>query len=176
MGSTSDGSASAPTSTDAGGSTGAEGTSSTGPDPTAATTTTTDPTATGEGTTGEGFCVAHTDCAEGEVCQQFCDDWCDQSMFPNPCCERACVALSPFDCESVLGTCDDACPRGTYAAENQEVWSCAAQVLCCLPTVKACADLPNRFTCESLSICQWVLADCEVENCSFPDKGACQPK
>ena len=128
----------------------------------------------GSETGGVRECVAHPDCPPGQVCVQSCDDLCDQSRYPNPCCERACAELSPLSCQAVGGTCAAECPTGTYPAANPDVWACGLPTGCCLPEVEACADHLHRFACESRSACVWVLADCEIENCNFPDKGTCQ--
>ncbi|MCY0987980.1 hypothetical protein OV203_12650 [Nannocystis sp. ILAH1] len=130
----------------------------------------------GSETTGEGFCQAHDDCRRGEVCVQQCTDDCDQSMFPNPCCERFCTAFSPLSCEAAGGTCESPCLRGQYAVANPEVWACDNFGTCCFVEVPFCEEHSDRFMCESKGDCEWVLADCRIVNCDTPDKGLCQTK
>lgn len=128
----------------------------------------------GSETGGVRECAVHPDCPPGQICVQSCTDDCDQSMYPNPCCQRDCAALAPLSCQAVGGACAAECPKGTYPAANADVWACGQPTGCCLPEVEGCAEHLHRFACESQVACVWVLADCEIENCNFPDKGTCQ--
>lgn len=125
-------------------------------------------------TGGARECAAHPDCPQGQICVQSCTDDCDQTMYPNPCCQRDCVDFAPLSCDAVGGACAAECPKGTYTAANPDAWACGQPQGCCLPEVEGCAEHLHRFACESQAACVWVLADCEIENCNFPDKGTCQ--
>ncbi|MDC0667096.1 hypothetical protein [Nannocystis radixulma] len=127
----------------------------------------------GSETTGGESCQTHDDCRRGEVCTQQCTDDCDQSMFPNPCCERFCTAFFPLSCEAAAGTCESPCPQGKYAPANPEVWACDNRETCCLVEVPFCEEHSDRFSCESKGECEWVLADCRIVNCNTPDMGMC---
>lgn len=165
-GATVGGSSGAPTS-------GASGTEGTGAGSTSAGSTGAG-SSSGSETGGARECAVHPDCPPGQICVQSCTDDCDQSMYPNPCCQRDCAELAPLSCQAVGGACAAECPKGTYPAANPDVWACGQPTGCCLPEVEGCAEHLHRFACESQVACVWVLADCEIENCNFPDKGACQ--
>lgn len=157
---------------------GASGTESTSAGSTGAGSTSAGSTSAGSSsgseTGGVRECAVHPDCPPGQLCAQSCTDDCDQSMYPNPCCQRDCVDFAPLSCEGVGGGCAAECPKGTYPAANPDAWACGQPQGCCLPEVDGCAEHLHRFACESQAACVWVLADCEIENCNFPDKGSCQ--
>jgi hypothetical protein len=122
-----------------------------------------DSDAADESGAGEGEpCNADEDCSGELACVDLCDDSCDQTVWPNPCCTRTCVpSSSPWACEPAGGVAvlaGQACPSGYVAPAVPEDWVTSPSVFdCCLPD-HACADLGNRTFCDALPGCVWVLS------------------
>jgi hypothetical protein len=107
-------------------------------------------------------CNADEECGGALACVDLCEDWCDQTVWPNPCCTRTCVpSSSPWACEPAGGVAvlaGQACPSGYVAPAVPEDWVTSPSVFdCCLPD-HACADLGNRTFCDALPGCVWVLS------------------
>ena len=109
-----------------------------------------------------GACSIDEDCEGALVCSTVCDDWCDQTVWPNPCCENACgESTAPWAClpggaEVEPGA---ACPAGTVEPARPADWvgHPDGDLACCLPDV-ACEENATRVICEAYADCTWILS------------------
>jgi len=119
-------------------------------------------------------CLIDEDCEEGLICGVDCEDWCDQTQWPNPCCVAACAARGgPWTCPESLGLIIGAaapCPEGTTEARDpRDFVADPAGNRCCLHDH---CDWGSRTICEASSACRWRLA----EQPARPNDGACEPE
>ena len=126
-------------------------------------------------------CNRDEDCGGGgKSCVQQCSDDCDQSQFPNACCQRACVPREPSACPATPdglcitagGSCAAAASPPTYVAvTNASYWTCNGGQQCCLRDLR-CADIFDRYSCEARSACAWRAKVCAGQ-CPTPNAGTC---
>ncbi len=132
-----------------------------------------------EGDICRPHCNHDTDCNVGELCTQDCDDSCDQSLYPNPCCTRACVAEPPepkWVCGTGDGTaCIDSgeCPPNAIQSASWgelSTWTCDT---CCIPA--NCDAINSRIVCRENVDCIWTPAPCSGvgDFCTSPNEGEC---
>jgi len=122
-------------------------------------------------------CNNDEDCAVPLVCGQSCNDWCDQSVFPNPCCWRGCVARNaPWSCEAAGGvklSVGD-CPDGFVLPAVPADWVTTPKVFrCCLPSSVCEESLlsSSRIMCEAYRGCAWILSGAIGPT---PNAGTCE--
>lgn len=128
------------------------------------------------GSTEGELCSIDEDCEGALVCITTCDDWCDQTVWPNPCCENACSERNaPWVCLPGGAEVDPAtaCPAGTVEPAHPEDWVTRGDLnlKCCLPDVP-CEENPNRIRCEALPGCTWTLSGADHWN----NDGTCGPR
>lgn len=116
-------------------------------------------------------CLKDEDCEGDLKCGVSCEDWCDSSQWPNPCCTATCgEVVGPWVCDEAVGVPTpqgEACPDDTTEANNPADWVLRG-VRCCLHEV--CEGWENRFLCEASSACRWRLADPMLR----PNDGTCE--
>ena len=115
-------------------------------------------------------CFIDEDCADDLACAVDCDDSCDTSQWPNPCCTAICRAPArPLACSELVGVEvreGDACPAHTTRPSVPGDWA-SRGIGCCLH--EGC-DWESRSMCEASSVCRWRLANPPQR----PNDGTCE--
>ncbi len=115
-------------------------------------------------------CLIDEDCGGALLCAVDCDDSCDQSQWPNPCCTATCRSpAGPYTCPEEVGLEvreGEACPAHTVAPSVPGDWVLRG-VGCCF--YDRC-DWQSRFMCEASSACQWRLTAAPQR----PNEGNCE--
>lgn len=139
-------------------------------------TSTSTPTTCTEGPAFGMGCDRDEHCATGEWCNQSCMDNCDQTVWPNACCERHCMPKEATACEPAGGVAvapGSACPAGFFPPNEAADWVTKTPGMsCCLPHYD-CKDVNVRSMCEVRSECQW-WSTCGAE--PYPNPGTCQAR
>jgi hypothetical protein len=120
--------------------------------------------AAGEASLGEvgDPCNIDEDCTGDLICADECEDWCDQTVWPNPCCTRGCAPTNaPWACEPAGGVAvadGEGCPAEYVLPTVPEDWvTTPATMQCCLPE-HPCGEIGNRTICEAMPHCAWLLS------------------
>jgi hypothetical protein len=123
---------------------------------------------TGSGANQGEDCHDNEDCQEGLSCTVACKDWCDQTVWPNPCCTAYCSEQLPWACIEGVGVevSGTDCPSGTVAPLDPAAFATAPGNTCCMEN--HCEW--SRDVCEVSPVCAW-----HPDGGPQPNSGTCDP-